>query len=87
MPLPLTDTVSVCTGVPTQVAALGAYRSNSMLPVGLLPSLSVAESLSAVPTGPLLGSGVVTIAGLAIPTITGSSWHSLLTLALFESPL
>ncbi len=83
--MPLTDTMFVNAGVPAHVASLGAYRRNVMLPVGLVPPASVAESVSTVPRAPP-AEGVVLIVGLALMIVTDSSAQLLSALLLLLSP-
>src|SRR5215831_15943551 len=60
----LSELVDVKTGVPVQVVSPGGKSAKVTVPVGLLPPLTDAVSLIAVPTTPP-AEGAVAIAGTA----------------------
>ena len=62
VPGPDTGTVAVKTGEPWQVGSFGGNKVNVTVP-GLTVPVSVAESLSAMPTAPVVGFGAVLIPG------------------------
>ena len=85
VPLPLTVTVSVSTGV-----APPLWNSVKVIvPVGLKPPASVAVSVKVTALGPsvtVVGMGAVVSVVPAAGTSTGSSRGPLDTVPLFESP-
>ncbi|TLY21389.1 MAG: hypothetical protein E6K68_06285 [Nitrospirae bacterium] len=59
VPFPLTLTMFVNRGLPWQRPWSGSQSWKVMVPVGLAPPVSAAESLSVTPFVPLVGFGVV----------------------------
>ena len=78
-PSPLTVTALVVSGVPVHALSFGPYRLQVIVPVGLLPPLSVALSRTDPPIETPLGLAVVTSTGCAAAMAaycTLSTWPS-----------
>ena len=92
MPFPDTGTTSLYTCVEQVAVAAGPHNVNVIVPVGLFPPASVAESLTSVTPGvPVDGVAVVEIVGDALLTLNVTDSpeppHASLVALLFESPL
>jgi hypothetical protein len=88
VPLPLTLIVEVNTGVPAHEPLFGPNAVKVIVPVGEIPPLKVALSLTALPTK-TDGDTVVVIVSPPAPTTTFSlaAPHRLAAALLFASPL
>ena len=87
VPFPLTVTVDVATATPVHPALFGPNSENVIVPDGLNPPDSVAESLIGLPAG-TEPEAVVTIAGVTAVTadVSPASPQPVVMPALFESP-